>query len=78
MYIFDSILHSTCLTGCFSPPGFSAVPQVFPPAISFNRLGQLLPEGHLFNVPWRGIAKHGRIISRSFDMIHIHVIYYTI
>ena len=31
--------------------GFSS--QVFPPAISFSSLGQLLPEPQMFNVSWR-------------------------
>ena len=36
---------------CFLGGSFSL--QVFPPAISFSSLGQLLPEPQMFNVSWR-------------------------
>ena len=45
-----------------TPPGFSS-PQVFPPAISFNSLGMLLPEVQLFNVPWTEMEAAGALAS---------------
>ena len=38
-------------------------PQVFPPAISFNSLGMLLPEVQLFNVPWTEMEAAGALAS---------------